>query len=90
MVNVVDGDHFVRQKLVCAVVEHCRGEVLHDWLGLHVQVPNHGIAIPPPNDSDKVDVDLATKQRHGTASAWTPGADFMGLDTGSMDVCGHG
>jgi hypothetical protein len=69
MVNIVDGDHFVRQKLVCAVVELCCGEVLHDWLRLHVQVPTHGIAMPPPKYLDKVEVDLATNQRHGTTNA---------------------
>jgi hypothetical protein len=45
MVNVVDGDHFTRQKLVCSVFEYCGGKVLHDGLGLHVQVPNYGIRI---------------------------------------------
>jgi hypothetical protein len=63
---------------------------LHDWLGLHMQVPNHGIAMPSPKDYDKVEVDLATKQRHGADGAKTPGSVFLGLDTGSLDVCGRG
>jgi hypothetical protein len=70
MVNVVNGYHLARQKLVCAVVEHCGGKVLHHELGLHVQVPNHGIAMASsPKDADKVEVDLATKQRHCANSA---------------------
>jgi hypothetical protein len=69
MVNVVDGDHLIRQKLVGAIVEHGGGEVLHDGLGLHVQLSNHGIAMPSTKDPDKVEVDLATKQRHGATSA---------------------
>jgi hypothetical protein len=51
------------------VVEHGGGEILRDGLGLHVQVSNHGIAMPSTKDLDKVEVDFATEQRHGATSA---------------------
>jgi hypothetical protein len=89
LVGIYDGDRFVRQKFVCSVVEHDGGEILHDWLCLHMQVTNHGIAMPSSKDSYQIEVHFTTKERHGTSSAKAASTYLMGVDASAMDVGRH-
>jgi hypothetical protein len=89
LVGIYDGDRCVRQKVVCSVVEHGGGEILHDWLCLHMQIANHGIAMPSSKDSYQIEVHFPTKERHGTSRAKTASTYLMGLDASAMDVGRH-
>ena len=47
VVVVADGDCFVGEEGVFAIVAHGSSESLHDGLCLEEQVPHYGVAVPP-------------------------------------------
>ena len=46
----------VRQKVIVFMLEHNLREISHEWLCLHMEVPEHLVAIPAANHLDDFDV----------------------------------
>ena len=82
-----DGDRFGRKKSVLAIVEHGDSKLLHDGVGLEVEAPEHSIAVPPAKHFDYVEIDFATEQGHGAASAKRAGANFARVDASCVLHC---
>ena len=49
--------------------DHGGGVALHDGCRLHMQVAQHFIATPPPNELDPVVIDAGAQKGHGAGSA---------------------
>ena len=47
------------------MADHEFGEISHDWLSLHMEIPQHFVAPPASNESDDVIVDTITEECHG-------------------------
>lgn len=90
IVTVQNGDGLVRQEGVGAILEHGLGELLHDGLGLQVQMPHHGVAVPATKHLDKILVDFAAEECHGSSRANGLGAELSGANTGDVVVDGSG
>ncbi len=58
---------------------HGAGEVLEDRDRLNVEVPKHGVALPPAEEADEVAVNAGGDERHGTGSAERFDGDISGV-----------
>ena len=47
------------------MADHEFGEISHDWLSLHVEIPQHLVAPPAFNENDDVIVYAVTEECHG-------------------------
>jgi hypothetical protein len=61
-------------------MKHVGGEVAHDGARLHVQVPHHGVTLPPAEELDDVGIHLCAKQSHGAAGTEGSGGNVLGSD----------
>jgi hypothetical protein len=65
MVEVVSG----RESGDLALGMHGTGEVLEDRDRLNVEVPKHGVALPPAQEADEIAVDPGSDESHGAGGA---------------------
>jgi hypothetical protein len=70
----------ILDEVVGAAMKHAGGEVAHDGARLHVQIPHHGVTLPPAEELGYVGVHLGAKQGHGAAGAEGAGRDVLGSD----------
>ena len=49
------------------MADHECGEISHDWLSLHVEIPQHFVAPPASNEADDVIVEDGTEECHGAS-----------------------
>ena len=61
LVVIDDGDRVGRVEGMLAMVEHDSGEFLHDRFGLCVEVSEHGVGVPAPEELDDIGVDVAAQ-----------------------------
>ena len=47
------------------MADHEFGEISHDWLSLHMEIPQHFVTPPASNEADYVIVDAGTEECHG-------------------------
>jgi hypothetical protein len=50
---------------------------LENGLGLHMQVPDHGIDVPAAEDLDEVHIHFSAQERHGAARAQRASTDLI-------------
>ena len=81
-------DHLVGEESVGAIVEHGFCELLHDGLGLEMQVPHHGIAMPATEHLNEILVDFPTQERHGAACADGTSAELVSSDSSDVVIEG--
>ena len=53
-----------RDERIFAILEHADGKAVHETLGGSVEVAERGVAPPPPNDPDCVQVDVCREECH--------------------------
>jgi hypothetical protein len=77
----------VRDEAKVAAMKHPAGEITHEGLGLHVQVPKHFVRAPSANEPNDVGIDVGAEQRHCTSSPEGPStnvgckkADFAAIE----------
>ena len=51
------------------MVHHDFGVFTHDWLSLHMEIPQHFVTPPTPNETDDISIHVVTEECHG---AWRP------------------
>ena len=61
-----------------AMLQHAGGVVAHGGFGLDVEIAQHFIAAPAPNQADHVCVDLGPKECHCAGRAKRAGRDVRG------------
>jgi hypothetical protein len=61
-------------------MKHAGGKISHDRVRLNVQVPHHGVTLPPAEEFDDVRVHLCAKQGHGTPGAKGASRDVLRSD----------
>ena len=59
-------------------VEHALGEVSHDGFSCKMEVAEHLVRSPSPQESDDVCVDFGDKEGHGAACPKGAGGHFFG------------
>ena len=47
------------------MADHEFGEVSHNWISLHMEIPHHFVTPPASNEADDVIVDSGTEKCHG-------------------------
>jgi hypothetical protein len=67
VVDVDDGDGFVRKEVVGSFVKHTGGVIAEDGLRLDMKIRHHGVAVPPAHHLDIAEIHLAMEQCHGPA-----------------------
>ena len=67
--GLVDKIASLREGLEVAMCVHGAGGVLNDGNCLHMQVAEHGIALPPAEQADEVAVDMGHDECHGAGGA---------------------
>jgi hypothetical protein len=69
IVHINGGDGFVGLERIVAVVEHGVSIISDDWLCLDLKIAYHSVAVPEAHHPDVVEIEVATKHRHGASSA---------------------
>jgi hypothetical protein len=85
---VEERDHLIGEEGLIPVVVHFRGKLLYNGLGLHMQVSNHGVAVPMAEDLDEIDIDFAADESHGATCAQRTCTDFRCCDACTLEVHG--
>ena len=83
---VEDRNSFVGEECVLSVVEHEDRKLVHERLGLQMEVAKHGVSMPASEHAKEVEVDLRTEQGHGASSAKRLGGDVFCVEAGCVVV----
>jgi hypothetical protein len=89
IVDVDDGDGFVRKKIVGSFV-NTGGIIAEDGLRLDMKVTHHSVAVPPAHHPDVAEIHLAMWQCHGVAGTQGLSTNLQRFDACAMDVDAHG
>jgi hypothetical protein len=81
---VADGDYIGREKGIGAVVEHGRGELLHERFCLEMQILHHGITMPEAQHADGVVVDATAEEGHRAPHTKGWSTDIARVQAGLM------
>ena len=62
-------DKLAREESEGTAREHLGGEIVHDRLGLDMQISQHLVGAPAPDEADGVAVDMGAEKGHGARGA---------------------
>ena len=80
----------MRDESECTARHHEAGMAPHEDGDLGVEIPEHGVGIPPADKSDAIGVDFGAKEGHGTRRAERLGADVLGVKAECIRETGTG
>jgi hypothetical protein len=81
---------FVREEALVSFIEHVGGIIANNELCLEIEVPHHGVAVPPTHHMDVAAVSSAMEQGHGTSFPQGASTNLRGFNAGAMDIDPHG
>ena len=78
------------KKGIGAAMQHPGRKITHDRLSLNMQVSQHFIGAPAPDETDAIGIDIGTQEGHGAGGAEGAGRDVLGHKIVSGAEDGHG